>query len=404
MRLDGPSAPITIRRDRWGVPHLSAATDGDAWFGLGFCHGQDRAFQLEILLRAARGRLAEVLGPRAVPVDRLMRRLGVQRSAQAQLAVAAADVTAVLTAYVEGVNAAVRRGPRPHELVLLRARPTPWRASDVLAVAALQSLALSGNWDSELARLAILEADGPDALRAVDPAYGAWDGAAPTLGATPSDASPLAADMELLAGLVGVGVGIGASNNWALAPSRTRGGSALLANDPHLAPGVPGPWYLAHIETPEWSLSGASFVGAPSFPIGQNGFAAWGISAGLSDASDLFVVEPGPDGTSVRSGDELVECDVIDERIGVRGGPAVVERVVVTPWGPLISPVLEGVHRALAVRAVWLEPHPVRGLLGVARATSFAAFREAFADWPGPALNVAYADAAGHVAWQLVGR
>ena len=41
VRLAGPEATIRIRRDRWGVPYIDADNDHDAWFGLGFCHGQD---------------------------------------------------------------------------------------------------------------------------------------------------------------------------------------------------------------------------------------------------------------------------------------------------------------------------------------------------------------------------
>jgi penicillin amidase len=147
VRVGGPSAEIVIRRDRWGIPHVEAQSDADAWFALGFCHGQDRAFQLELLARAGRGTLAELLGRAALPVDRLSRTLGFRRLASRQLPVLDADVRATLVAYAAGVTAAARTTPRPHELVLLRARPSAWVAEDVLAFLGLQSLALAGNWD-----------------------------------------------------------------------------------------------------------------------------------------------------------------------------------------------------------------------------------------------------------------
>ena len=64
---------------------------------------------------------------------------------------------------------------------------------------------------------------------------------------------------------------------------------------------------------------------------------------------------------------------------------------------------VDGVSRALSMRATWLEPAPVRGFLDVQRARDFAAFRDGFGAWPGPSLNVVYADAGGHVGWQVVG-
>lgn len=402
LTTDGPHAPIQIHRDRWGIPTVEAASDHDAWFGLGFCHAQDRGFQLETLLRAGRGTLSEMAGAAALPIDRLSRRLGFARTAARQLAVIAPDVRQTIEAYVGGVNAGLARSSRPHELVLLRRAPTEWQVTDVLAFAGLQSLALSSNWDSELARWKVLTDDGPAALAAVDPVYAAWHPVTSPVGAVAGPATgALAADLAALAGLVG---GVGASNNWAIAGSRTASGHPILANDPHLASQLPAPWYLARLSTPDWSLTGGSFVGGPAFPLGHNGFAGWGITAGLADSCDLFVEEPGPDGRSLRQGAGFVACEVVREVIEVRGAAPVVEEVLITPRGPVISPILEGFDRVFAMRAAWLDPLPIRGFLDVVRADSFETFRRCFAEWPGPSLNVVYADAAGHIGWQLVGQ
>ena len=402
ITVEGARGPISIHRDRWGIPTVEARSDHDAWFGLGFCHAQDRAFQLETLLRAGRGTLAEMAGPAALPIDRLSRRLGFARTAVRQLPLVAPDVRDTLEAYVRGVNAGLAQARPPHELVLLRRTPTRWQLTDVLAFAGLQSLALSANWDSELARWKVLTEDGPVALAAIDPAYPDWHPVTSPVGASAGPPTgALAADLAALAGVMG---GAGASNNWAIAGSRTASGHPILANDPHLASQLPAQWYLARLSTPEWSLTGASFVGGPAFPLGHNGFAAWGITAGLADSCDLFIEEPGPDGRSVRQGTKLVPCEVLREEIRVRGGPPVVEEVLMTPRGPVISPVLEGVDRVFAMRAAWLDPLPIRGFLSAVRADSFEAFRGSFAEWPGPSLNVVYADAAGHIGWQLVGQ
>jgi len=402
ITVDGPHASIAIHRDRWGIPTVEAGSDHDAWFGLGFCHAQDRGFQLETLLRAGRGTLAEMGGTATLPIDRLSRRLGFARTAAKQLPLIASDVRETLEAYVEGVNAGIAASRRPHELVLLRRAATRWKVTDVLAFAGLQSLSLSANWDSELARWKVLIEDGPAALEAVDPVYAEWHPVISPVGAPAGPATgALAADLAALARVVG---GAGASNNWAIAGSRTASGHPILANDPHLASQLPAQWYLARISTPEWSLTGASFVGGPAFPIGHNGFAAWGITAGLADSTDLFIEEPGPDGRSVRQGAEFVPCEVLREEIAVRGTTTVVEEVLITPRGPVISPVLDGVDRVFAMRAAWLDPLPIRGFLSVIRAHSFESFRRCFAEWPGPSLNVLYADAAGHIGWQLVGQ
>ena len=401
LRVDGLNAEVAINRDQWGIPHVEASTDADAWFGLGFCHGQDRGFQLELLARAGRGTLSEALGQAALPIDRLSRTLGFRRVANAQVALLDAGVVATLEAYAAGVNAAAAASPRPHELVLLRSRRTRWKAVDVLAFQGLQSLSLAGSWDAELARLGILLADGPESLAAVDRPYPDWLPVVTPVGASAGAAvGRLADDIALLRDLAG---GPGASNAWAIAGARTRSGVPLLANDPHLAPGVPPPWYLAHIRTPDWALAGASFVGGPAFPSGHNGHAAWGITAACTDAADLFWEELDATAGTARGPDGPEPVERRLEEIVVRGAPAFVEEIVQTARGPIITPLLDGMSVALSLAATWLRPAPVRGLLEVHRARDFASFRQAFADWPGPALNVVYADAGGHIGWQVIG-
>ena len=317
LRVAGLHDEVVVRRDRWGIPHVDAAGDADAWFALGFCHGQDRAFQLELIARAGRGLLAELLGAAALPIDRLSRTLGFRRVALAQVGRLDPDVLATLEAYVAGINAAAGCTPRPHELVLLRAERSAWTVEDVLAFEGLQSLALGGSWDTELARQAILEADGPAALAAVEPTYGPWLPVVAPPGARAGEpVARLAADLALLRDLVG---GSGGSNAWAVAGSRTASGAPILANDPHLAPGVPPPWYLAHLRTPEWELAGASFVGGPAFPTGFNGHAAWGITAACTDSADLFWEELSADGGTARGPDGPEPVERIVETIPVRG-------------------------------------------------------------------------------------
>jgi penicillin amidase len=272
----------------------------------------------------------------------------------------------------------------------------------VLAFAGLQSFALGANWDVELARLKILAEDGPEALRALDHAYPADHPLSVPIAAAAGPAMARLADD--LAAFASAAPSPGGSNNWALSGARTASGVPLLANDPHLAPRLPAPWYLAHLRCPEWEVAGASFVGGPVLPIAHNGHAAWGITAGMTDQADLFVEEIGDDGASVREGSGLVACQAIEERIEVRGGQPLTERVLVTPRGPIISPFLDGAPAAVSLSAVWLRPMPIRGFLACLRARDFDAFRQGFADWPGPALNVVYADADGHIGYQLVGQ
>ena len=143
--------------------------------------------------------------PAALPIDRLSRTLGFHRVALDQVPTLDADVLGTITAYVAGVNAGRASSPRPHELVLLRAKPSAWTVEDVLALGGLQSLALGGSWDTDLARLAILDADGPEALAAVEPPYAAWQPAVTPAGRLAGEPlARIAEDLSRLRDLVGV--------------------------------------------------------------------------------------------------------------------------------------------------------------------------------------------------------
>jgi penicillin amidase len=403
LRTAGPCHPIHIARDRWGIPYIDAETDEDAWFAVGFCHGQDRAFQLESTLRVVRGTLAEIVGAEGVAVDRLSRRIGFARAAEAQRTLLDAPTSSILDAYAAGVTQGATTGGtrKAHEFTILRTTPTPWKPSDSIAILGLMSFLLATNWDVELARLKILEEDGPEALRALDPAYPAWQPVVDPPGAqSGSVADYLSSELAALAAVVPFG---GGSNNWAIAPSRSTSGRALFASDPHLAPSLPPPWYLVHVRTPDWAVGGATLAGAPGVIIGHNGFAAWGVTVGMTDNTDLFLEELGPDGRSVRQGETFVPCPVRTERIRVKGGVDVLEDVLTTPRGPIVTPTFAGIDRALSMSAVWLQPLPIVGFLGAHRARSLDEFRRCMADWPALPLNVAYADERGEIAVQGIG-
>jgi penicillin amidase len=393
---------VTILRDGFGIPHVRAESDDDAFFGLGFCHGQDRGGQLELALRAVRGTLAEVAGPQGVPLDRLSRRVGFKRAATAQLCTMRPEVSAQLDAYARGVTAGMTAGMgrKAHELTLLGCEPTPWTAADVQGVSVLLCFALAANWDVELLRLEMLEKDGREAVLALDAPYpDDLPTSAPGNGAQRLRAAEaLHADLELLAEVFPLA---GASNAWALSPARMKTGRPLLAADPHLPPDAPTHWYLAHLATPSWRASGASFVGVPGFAVGHSDFAAWGVTAAHADNTDLFVEEVQSDGVSVRGPRGVERCEVLHETIAVKGKAPVIERVLVTPRGPIVSPALEGTSAALSLAATWLSSRPYTGLYRAHEARDRRAFFDLFREASTSAVNVVYADREGHIGWRL---
>ena len=171
LKVPGVTKPVKIHRDQYGIPTIKAGTEVDAYYGLGFCQGQDRAFQLEMLLRVNHGTLSEIVGEGALPIDRLARRLGFHRYAQGHYALLAPESREKIDAFARGVNEGVRLGCRkvPHEFAILRTMPTPWSGVDVLAGANYIAFGLSP-WAAKLTRLILLQEDGPKAVKALDQA------------------------------------------------------------------------------------------------------------------------------------------------------------------------------------------------------------------------------------------
>ena len=365
LEVEGVGGAISLSRDAHGVLYVDAASAEDAWFGLGFGHGQDRAGQLEVIVRLLRGTLAEVLGPDGLPLDLLTRRLGVHRAGAAQYREAPMALQRQFDAYAAGINAAydvIGRKPS-HEHALLGVPGTRWRGEDCQTFAAYLCFMLAANWDIELLRLRILESDGVPALMALDAHYPGW--LPSVLGEHAMDISSidrLTQDLNALTPLMGLG---GGSNAWAIAGSKTHTGRPILSNDPHLMPSAPSQWYLTRLKCPEWQVSGASFVGTAAIGSGHNSTLAWGVTAGHADHTDLFLEEVSPDGLSVRQGSEFVACERREERIGVKGKPDHVEEVLITPRGPLVGGSFGGQKRAMSLSATWLKPRPYLGIFRV---------------------------------------
>jgi penicillin amidase len=179
-----------------------------------------------------------------------------------------------------------------------------------------------------------------------------------------------------------------------------------LANDPHLPNAIPAVMYLAQLRSPGLAVAGASWVGVPAFAPGHNGHVAWGATAAHADNTDLFLEQVSSDGLSVREGDGWVRCPVREERIEVRGEASVLERVLQTPRGPIISPALsdttlpEGAN-ALSLAATWLAKRPYEGLYSAPRARSFDEFRQHFAAGSASTISYVYADTSGTIGWHL---
>lgn len=428
VRLDGVAGRVEIVRDRWGVPHIYAGSEEDLFFAMGYVHAQDRMWQMELQRRAGAGRLAEVLGEAALPIDRAFRTLGLNRAAEAEAASLSGETRQVLQSYAAGVNAYMRRqrGSLGVEFRLLGFEPQPWRPVDSLYWAKVLAANLSGNWTSEVLRSRLARQVGAERAADLEPAYPAsnpvsahsqpgqpgqpngWRSDAlrdalklveQMLGgpvAAPASRTPLAGVIPLTPG---------ASNQWVVNGAHSATGQPLLANDTHMMVAMPALWYQVHLSGGRYQVTGVSLPGIPGVVIGHNDHCAWGMTTGWQDSQDLYVEKVNPANPhEFEFQGRWEKAQVVREVILVKGrsGP-VVEEVLVTRHGPIVSQ-LVGETQPLALR--WTAhdvSDPIGDFLALNRAGNWEEFRGALAGWATPPHNFVYADRAGNIGFVQAG-
>ncbi len=420
IRISGPSAAIEVVRDGWGIPHIRAASENDAAFGLGYVHAQDRLWQMEFQRRLAAGRLSEVLGPAAVETDRLFRTLGLRRAAAAGAASLPPGARGYLDAYVRGVNAFIAthsgRG-LPVEYALLGTTPEPYTVEDALAWSKVMALNLSTNYRDEILRARIAGKVGMDGARALMPAYTAGgpvilpEGLTSTVPVLTSSGDLSRQAIDSVARLADrvpatpfVLDALGASNNWVVSGARSATGKPLLANDPHLGTRAPSVWYLAHIEGGALNAAGATLPGVPGIVIGHNQRIAWGVTNLMADVQDLYIERLNADGAAEYNG-AWEPMRVVHEIIKVRGAPDIPLAVRSTRHGPIITDIAKGASDALALRWTALDArdHTLVAFMGVNLAQNWREFQAAMADYHVPIQNWVYADVEGNIGYMAFG-
>ncbi len=374
-RLPGLSAPALVRYDARGVPHVHAATSLDAWSVLGWLHAGDRFFQMELRRRAAAGRLSEIVGRPTLGFDTESRRAGHAHAASRDLHALSPGAAAALEAYARGVNARRVASSPPLELRILGARPEAWSVLDSLAFARLMLTDLS---EAPGARTSALTASG--ILSSTDGTEVFPHG--------PKDAPA-------------------GSNAWVLAGSRAAHGKPIVANDPHLAPEIPGVWYAAHLTTDDGlDVAGLTLAGIPGVILGRATRYAWGITMAQVDDADIWFESLDPEQRSYARDGRTIALQSRDETIHVKGADDVTVRFYATDRGTLVGAMAAEADAWTGVALGFAPdraPPSVEAFLGVARAASDAEFDAAWDAYGGPAINVCWASVAGSIGHRLAG-
>ena len=435
ITMAGLHGRITVRRDERGIPYIEATNDIDLYFGQGYVTAADRLWEMDLMRRAARGQLAEILGNLALDQDKLHRTLGFAQEVDAEFAQASPQTRAVLEAYARGVNAYIDSlDPKsmPPEFQILQYKPRPWTPADSLLPVKLFAEALSTTWRLDIMREALAslpaekramlmpETSPLDVLVVGKDTRAAGDGQVPR----PNETKPFASlSNELLTdlarsatteaqSLAQIGLyaeGLAASNNWVVSGKHTASGKPLLANDPHLAASAPSIWHLVNLSAPGMHVAGVTSPGLPGVVIGHNDRIAWGFTNVGPDVQDLYLEKFDPaNPRRYMTPQGWREAEVRNEEIRVRKGFGSSEAdivsfdVTVTRHGPII---LERDSKSYALRWTALDPkaNNADSSYLVAKAQNWKEFTQALKSFTAPAQNIVYADVDGHIGYYAAG-
>lgn len=427
FELSGLEAPVEIRIDHRGVPHVFAASERDAWRAQGWLVARDRLFQLNLQVRATAGTLTEWVGERALDADRQSRALGLARTAERLWAELAPDDPSRLAmeAYAEGVNAwveALPRGVVPLEHRLLGVVPDRWLPQYSMYLVQQMGTVLSlGDVAARRARVAALvgwqaadallprhspiqepiQPNGQLAARTDPPRL-------PPPGSPDSAAQVLARVLRGLEGTLAearqaAGDALG-SNNWAVMPARTAGGHALLSGDPHLSLTLPSIWYEVHLVVPgRIDVAGATLPGAPGVVIGFNRDLAWSVTNTGADVMDYYreTVDDSRDPRRYRLDGEWAPL-VLEEAVyrDRRGRVVAVDTLRFNHRGPVRLSEGQWLSQRWTLAESTPDPHVY---IRLNRAADTEAGLAAVAGFVGPAQNFILADRNGRIAIRSTG-
>ena len=448
VTVPGISSKIRVVRDEQGVPTIEAATLEDLFFAQGYVTAQDRLWQMDMMRRAAAGELSEVIGADTVQMDRQERILGLRLAAEASEKNISARDRAYFDAYARGINAFIdsHRDRLSLEFRLLKYTPRPWTVTDSLLVGALlvQDLNHYRN-PPTLTREKILAKLGPE-LTADLYVNSSWRDRPPTevrhiegepaahssneddddeeevdpSGGTGriTSARPTGSGSALFQARVGTlpeetDSFRPGSNDWVVSSQHTVSGKPLLSNDMHLDHQMPNLWFAAHLRmnggrmnsgttSGGFDVAGVTLPGIPFVIVGHNQRIGWGFTNVGPTVEDDFIEEFNAQG-QYKTPAGWAEPQHREETIHVKGKPDVTLDVATTRHGPIITELLPGETRKIALR--WtLQDGMALTFFDVDSAQNWEEFRKAFSTFGAPGQNVMYADVDGHIGYQAMGR
>lgn len=422
LSLENLEAPVEVVYDEQLIPHLYAENEMDLYRAQGYITAKHRLWQMEFQTRAAAGRLAELVGPMALELDRMTRRKGLAYGAELGIDYLKKEDPATLAlveAYADGVNQYIRQlsdARLPIEYKILNYKPEAWSAYKSLLLLKYMSDMLVGDRDLEYSNLkkilgkAKLDRLYPEFPKENDPVIEkerVWE--FQSLFPPKPDSLNYPEESLQLEALTQPIEGTG-SNNWAVSGKKTKNGYPILANDPHLSLNLPSLWYSMQLSTPEHTVKGATLPGALGVISGFNQDIAWGVTNATKDTRDWFKITfKDASRKAYKYGQEWRNAEFRIEEIKIKGQETYLDTVVYTHYGPVVyDKTFKSDRQDVNFALRWIvhqgNSNEQKTFLQLNKAKNHSAYTEALMTYAAPAQNFVFASKTGDIAMRIQGK
>ncbi|HOY49630.1 MAG TPA: penicillin acylase family protein [Flavobacteriales bacterium] len=405
LNLKGIKEEVQVFYDDFGVPHIYAKNEEDAYCALGYVVAQDRLFQIEMIRRLASGRLSEVLGNSLVRTDRFFRTLGINRhakwSAEEFQKRAPEAVKKSTQAYINGINQYIENGSTPIEFRILGIEKEAYTLQDVFLITGYMAFGFAEGFRIDPMVEGMYRKAGEIFMKDLELGWPKESLTIPVHPRVMANAEQLSQNIDHILETYPVSPWIG-SNSWVLAPKKTKNGKTLLCNDTHMGYAQPSIWYEAHLEYPGFHFYGNHLSGFPFALTGHSDFCGNGLTMFENDDVDFYIEQR--DGNNVLFNKVPTPLKMYTEVIHVKDSSDVNLQVAESTHGPLMEQVIDNFPIYNQAVSVWWSylKYPSRSLDAVYalnHARSLDDARNAVAQIDAPGLNVMYGDKDGHIAW-----
>ncbi len=408
---------VNVYFDSVAVPYIIAQNDEDVAFTLGYLHARERMFFMDLLRRAGKGTLSEILGAKTLPFDVMFRTIGIHRTAIMIKKNMDPGALALLNAYALGVNKYIKEAENSlsFEFDFLGYIPDEWKPEDSIIIVRMLAWQLNLSWWSDLTFTRLVQKLGNEKVKDILPNYSENSPTIIPPGITSFadiNTSFIETDKSFRSFIDNNGTHIG-SNSWVINSKISASGKPIIANDPHLAFSAPGIWYAAVIKSPDWNAAGVTLPGAPGIVIGKNEYISWVLTNIMNDDCDFYFETLDSSKTKYLLDGKWNDLEIIEDTIIIRDDKKYPFKILLTYRGPIISDIHpntfiynkeEKKYPPISMRWIGNEiSDEMNALIGINKAKNWADFKNSVKKFDVPGQNFIYADKHGNIGYLFGG-